>query len=119
MRNLLAATLCLLALPSPDAHAQSRDPDGSRIKARFQALGTTQHDLLKPPADAIDWRTFKITEPIQLRVKVVSEPAKTHVRVELTDGRGRSLAQSSGAGGTSLSHKLEPGLYYVSVSAST
>ena len=99
--------------------AVSRDADGSRMQAREMALGAADSDALSPPSDAVDWRYLRLSEAHRLVVEVNGAPASVPVTVQLTSAVGDRIAQaSSSKGRATLSTQLDPGLYYVSVSAS-
>ncbi len=114
---LAIGALCVVG--GAEVEANARDADGSRMQARAMKLGQTQKDTLMPPRDRVDWRSFKLDKAQSVSVSVKGKPASATVRVELTDSRGSSVQSTSFSGGSAtLNADLEPGVYYVSVSAS-
>ena len=111
--------LATLALCAPLVVAEARDADGSRLQASSVSLGSSSRDTLSPPHDRADWRSFKVKATQRVSLSVSSKPAKASVQLSLLDARGNRVASASSAdGAASLSSSLEPGLYYVAVSAS-
>lgn len=103
-------------MSSPESF--SRDPDGSRMQARSIKVGATESDSLSPPKDSVDWRYVRLGSPKVLNLKVSSKPSSTRVRVTLTDSVGKNLqVATSSEGSLSISERIDPGLYYISVSA--
>ena len=112
---IIIATMALIGL---DVMAFGRDADGSRMQARAMSKGSSVSDRLSPPADVVDWRYVRLKEAGVLQVSLKSKPAKSSVRVNLTDAMGKSLGSASTKkGSASLRQKADPGLYYISVSA--
>lgn len=110
--------LVLLAMPM-QLGAMGRDADGSRMQARELALGGTDSDTLSPPSDAVDWRYLRLSDGHRLVVEVSVSPSSVPVSVQLTSAVGDRIASAtSSKGKATLSTQLDPGLYYVSVSAS-
>ena len=117
--GLYSAALCGLLIASP-ALAESRDADGSRLQARSIALGSTQRDTLSPPRDNTDWLSFKVPAGANVTISLNHKPETASVQLSLTDARGQSVASStSQRGAASLRQRLEPGIYYLSISSNT
>ena len=97
--------------------ANARDADGSRMQARAIKLGTTQRDTLRPPSDRVDWRSVKLSKATRLSV-TVSHKGDNAVQLRLTDSRGQAKGSATSRKGRgAVSASLEPGIYYISVSA--
>ena len=99
------------------AYANGRDADGSRMQARPLTLGDPVSDRIAPPVDSVDWRYLRLSDPtdVTFEVRVASG---TSARVTLTDAMGKTITRASTNDGSfSTRRRLDPGLYYVSVSA--
>jgi len=114
----LALAMIFALAGEQGAMAANRDTDGSRMQARFMKVGSVERDRLAPPGDRTDWRAFRLKDAKSVSVSVRTKPANRRVSVTLTSPRGQSLGDvATSRGSASMSKKLEPGLYYVSVSA--
>ncbi len=112
------AMVCASLLAIPTASSFARDADGSRMKARPQAIGTTQKDRIMPPRDRVDWRSFRVTKKQRITISVRHSAKSGPVQVSLTSSQGAELqSATSTQGGATLSTQLKPGIYYVAVSA--
>lgn len=118
LRVACVAGVFLVASASTYAFASARDADGSRMQARSFKLGTTQKDHLMPPRDRVDWRSFKLDKAKTVTISVSSKAGKAGLGVSLTDARGKSLGKAAAPKGSAkIQKKLEPGIYYVAVTA--
>lgn len=118
MLAVVGVSSLLLVGGAAKAYAFGRDADGSRPQARHQEIGTTQRDTLNPPRDAVDWRSFKVTDDKPVSVVVRHKPEAISLNVELVDASGQTVASAKSVrGAATLSATLKPGLYYISVSA--
>ncbi len=115
----LALLIALLGLTwSGVVTGASRDADGSRMQAREQKLGTSVKDRLSPPNDTVDWRYVRVTGSHELDIRLVGKPADKSLRVQVTNAVGKPIMEGATKNGQlSLSRKVDPGLYYVAVSA--
>ena len=113
----LAGAAWLVVTPRT-GFAEARDADGSRMQARSMMLGSSQSDSLAPPRDGVDWRSFKVSGAKAIKISLSHTPASASLSLSLTDARGTSVASaSSSAGKVTLAKTLQPGIYYLSVSA--
>lgn len=111
---IVGATLGVAA----QGFAGARDADGSRMQARSMKVGSTQRDSLMPPRDRVDWRSFKLSQGKGVSIAINHKPPKAAVAVRLTDSRGQELGVARTRGGRAvLTRRLEPGIYYISVSS--
>ena len=117
LASLLALCLVLAGVGDPASlGAKSRDSDGSRMQARKIEFPSTHKDALSPPDDAVDWRYFKLGAPRRADLSVTFGGAGAGGRLALTTATGRELAVADQASKkATVSEKLEPGVYYVSV----
>lgn len=112
---MLAATLVWTS----DLSAFGRDADGSRMQARPHKLGASSSDRLSPPKDSIDWRYVRLSKSDDVSFSVKSKPATHGVRITITDAMGKRIAGGTTQNGSfDTRRRLDPGLYYVSVSSS-
>lgn len=121
-RRLTALLLLLgLSLPAIDVAAFGRDTDGSRMQARPISAGSSDDDRLSPPNDSIDWRYFRLSDASDITVTVTGAPKGVSLDIVLTDAMGKTITRgSTGKSGTfRTQRRFDPGLYYVSVSASS
>ncbi len=115
---LLAAVLLVASFPSGDATANARDPDGSRMQARQIAVGSSARDQLQPPRDSVDWHYFKLRGAKRVSISLSSAPAGNVAQIRVTNAMGKSVASSATRDGkASIARRLDPGVYYVSVSS--
>lgn len=112
----LVATTALVGVE--DAGAFGRDADGSRMQARSAELGSSYTDTLSPPGDSVDWRYVRISSAAVVTATVRCDPSSSSARITMTDSVGKTIARSSTRDGTgSIKKRLDPGLYYISVSS--
>ena len=115
---IAAALVAALIAPVTPASAFARDADGSRMQARPIALNSAARDRLAPPSDAVDWRYFRLTEAHDVTVAVEGTPKSVALSITLTDAMGKSLVRGRTSNGSyTTRRRLDPGLYYLSVSA--
>ena len=113
------ALLAVLLVWTSNSAASGRDSDGSRMQARPHSLGSSDSDRLSPPNDAVDWRYLRLKEAKTVELSVSVTPPEASVDVVMTNAMGKSLYRGKTSGGSlSTSRRLDPGLYYVSVSSS-
>ncbi len=115
----LALLIALIGLTwSAVVIGASRDADGSRMQAREQKLGSSVQDRLSPPNDTVDWRYVRVTGSHELEIRLVGKPTDKSLRVQVTNAVGKPIMEGATKNGQlSLSRKVDPGLYYVAVSA--
>jgi hypothetical protein len=112
-----ALSILLLMCIATPLGAHARDADGSRMQASEVALGKSVSDSLSPPRDSVDWRYFRLKSGSDVSIEV-SGSRDVRVKIQLTTATGKMVAETTTAEGKGrLSQKLDPGLYYVSVSA--
>jgi hypothetical protein len=119
---LIWAVCCALvfALAIDGGQAQSRDADASRMQARQVDFPSSHSDRLDPPADRLDWRYFKLSEETRVSIRVEFGSDDAGGEVALTGATGGNLGRASASDGTAaLSKQLDPGIYYLSVGASS
>ena len=111
--------LSLLFAHMSVAGAFGRDADGSRMQARAISLGSSASDSLSPPGDSVDWRYVRVPSSALLTVSVSTNPSNASARVSLTDSVGKTIRSgTTRKGKVTLRSRVEPGLYYMSVSSS-
>ena len=114
---MLVTFVATMVVGTSALFAFGRDADGSRMQARAHQLGQSASDRLSPPTDSVDWRYVRLKEGHTIEI-VVSAPDKAGVRVSLTDAVGKNLASGrSKKGQAKIRRRVEPGLYYISVSS--
>lgn len=112
---LLGATLLM---PVASLSAFGRDSDGSRMQARPLTFKASASDRLSPPNDAVDWRYVRLSDAHDVTLTVDSKPVGIAVEVTLTDAMGKTIARGRSSDGKYSTHRrLDPGLYYIAVSA--
>ena len=105
----------VVAVPHP---AQARDPDGSRLKANEQQLGSSHDDTINPPEDRADWRYVQIKEAATVRFSLDTRPEETTATLRITRATGEELdSVKTSEGRATVERQLEPGLYYLEVTA--
>lgn len=115
---VIAALLGTLVFPTASTNALGRDADGSRMQARPLTPGSSENDRLSPPNDAVDWRYFRLSSSADVTITVETTPGTLSVDVTLTDAMGKSISRGKTAGGTYTSRRrMDPGLYYLAISA--
>jgi hypothetical protein len=103
-----------------DLAAFGRDADGSRMQARPHKLGTSSTDHLSPPKDSVDWRYVRLPKSQDVTFSVKSRPPSASLRISITNAMGRNVFEGSTQRGSfTTRRRLDPGLYYVSVSSNT
>lgn len=113
----LVASMVLVGLGWPSS-ASARDADANRMQAQRLELDEPVADSLDPPEDAADWRYFKLVEARVVTVQVTGASADASLRVTLTSATGDSLKESEVPGsGAPIEASLDPGIYYVKVTA--
>lgn len=119
MKSTRIVLACLTTLAfATTAYANGRDPDGSRMQARPIAMGATAEDRLSPPGDSIDWRYVRLADAADVTFTLAATPSNVTLRFTLTDARGNAvIRESSSRGALTVRRSLDPGLYYLSVSA--
>lgn len=116
-----ALILSLAGLLAPSVlEANTRDSDGSRMQARKIAFPSSHQDSLDPPDDRADWRYFKLTEEASVTMKATFAESPAGAKLRLMDASGDELAATSAQGGKAeLSKRVDAGVYYLSVEASS
>ena len=116
--SLAMFTMLLASAPMHVADALGRDSDGSRMQARPMEVGESATDRLAPPSDAIDWRYVRVSSADDVTLNVKADPAGVKVEVMITDAMGKSMTRGKTRDGNyTTRRRLEPGLYYIAVSA--
>lgn len=118
-KPILALLIALLGLTwSGVVSGAGRDADGSRMQAREQKLGSSVQDRLSPPSDTVDWRYVRVTGSHDLEIRLSGKPADKSLRIQVTNAVGKPIMEgATQKGQLVLSRKVDPGLYYVAVSA--
>ncbi len=114
-------TCSVLAVTLPGGvQAHGRDANGSRMLARSIAFPSSHDDHLAPPGDAVDWRFFQLSRAANVAIDVSFSARDADGAVHLTGATGRDIASASARGAkVSVTRRLAPGVYYVSVAART
>lgn len=116
---IVGAVALALLIPVAPLAAFGRDTDGSRMQARPMALDSSVSDRLAPPNDAVDWRYLRLSDARDVTLTVDAVPPSVSVEVNITNAMGKSIARGRTADGKfTTRRRLDPGLYYISVSAS-
>lgn len=98
----------------------ARDSDGSRLGATQHPLGTSAEGELSPPDDDVDWRYTKVEEAQSVDFSLQIEPEEEDTTLTLTRATGDELEEVSvDDGSAEIETELQPGLYYVKISASS
>lgn len=121
--TLLIWAVCgglVFGLAVDTGQAQSRDADASRMQARQIDFPSNHKDRLDPPVDRVDWRYFKLNKETRVSVRVDFGSADAGGVVTLTGATGGDLGRASASDGSAaLAKQLDPGIYYLSVAASS
>ncbi len=122
MKNFITIlTATALTFVAATAFSTARDSDGSRIKARAIKLGVQVKDKLTPPSDKTDWYYFQIKKAAHISIKVASDSTPPRFTLSNTAGKSISLrcnkVTSKKIASSVSIEKLNPGIYYLAVSA--
>lgn len=116
---IIVGAVLLAAAFSQTASANARDPDGSRMQARQISVGSATRDRLAPPRDSVDWHYFKLSSAREVTISLTGKPGSVTASMRVTNAVGKSVGGSNTQNGSaSMTRRLDPGIYYVSVSSS-
>jgi len=102
------------------AESTARDSDESRLGATEHPLGTSAEGELAPPEDDVDWRYIKVEEPRTIAFSLEVEPEGKDTTLTLTRATGDELEEvAADTGSAEIETELQPGLYYIQISASS
>lgn len=98
--------------------AQAKDRDGTRLRAKAVKMAKKISDKLDGAADKADWRYVELREAKVLKISVAATPKTGNIALKVVDANGKPVTTGAcKAGVCTLSKELQPGIYYIEVSA--
>lgn len=102
--------------------ADETDEDGTRMRAPQIEVPSSHDDELTPPEDTEDWRYIVLekSKELQVTLEAISEESRLRLRIDRASGdevfSGETKSRGEAARVT-FEQTLEPGIFYLEVSA--